>query len=99
MERTVQTIANHIYDFTSQHIAVTMWAIAKLDYQPKRDVLMITVRRARELMHEYNPQNIANTLWSYATMGEYPGTDLMDAAIERSMQLMSVRYSLDLRIV
>lgn len=90
MEMTVQTIARNIYDYSSQHIAVTMWAIAKLDYHPSNEVLQTTIRRAVELLHDYNPQNIANTLWSYATLGEYPGAELLDAAAERSLELMPV---------
>ena len=90
MEMTVQTIARNILDFSSQHIAVTMWAIAKLDFKPSRDVLQVMTMRARELIVEYNPQNIANTLWSFATLGEYPGAELLDSAAERGLQLMPV---------
>lgn len=90
MEATVQTIASNIHDFSSQHIAVTLWAIAKLDFQPSKDVLQVTIMRSKQLMPEYNPQNIANTLWSYATLGEYPGEDLLDSASERALDLMPV---------
>ena len=93
MEMTVQTIARNIYEFSSQHIAVTMWAVAKLDYKPSKDILQVTVHRALELMPEYNPQNIANTLWSFATLGEYPGADLLDKAADRSLELMNVRLA------
>ena len=90
MEMTAKTIAAHIEDFSSQHLAVTMWAIAKLDYLPSKEILEATVDRAVRLVGEFNPQNIANTLWSYATLGDYPGPALLDAAAERALLLMPV---------
>jgi len=41
MEMTVKTIATNILDFSSQHIAVTLWAVAKLDYNPGKDILQV----------------------------------------------------------
>lgn len=94
MEMTAKTIASNIEEFSSQHLAVTMWAIAKLDYVPSKDILQATVNRAVKLVPEFNPQNIANTLWSYATLGDYPGPALLDAAAERALLLMPVSSSL-----
>jgi hypothetical protein len=90
MEMTVQTIATNIMDFSSQHIAVTLWAVAKLDFNPGKDILEVISRRVLTLVHDYNPQNIANTLWSFATLGEYPNPELLDLCAQRAVELMPV---------
>ncbi len=94
MEMTAKTIAGNIEDFSSQHLAVTMWAIAKLDYVPSKEILQATAERAVKLVPAFNPQNIANTLWSYATLAEYPGAALLDTAAASALVLMPVRFFL-----
>lgn len=88
MKEAGRTIAATVSEFSSQHLAVTLWGIAKLGHAPSKDILDVCAQRAVELMPEYNPQNIANTLWSFATLGRYPGEALLDAAAERAIYLM-----------
>lgn len=92
MKETCQSLAARIQDFSSQHIAVTLWAIAKLAYTPSKEVLDTAAARAVELMPEYNPQNIANTLWAYATLGKHPGIQLLDVSAVRAVELMSASF-------
>lgn len=86
----VRTIQAKIADFNSQHIAVSLWAIAKLGFNPGREFLDIGAGRCTELVGEYNPQNIANSLWAFATLGETPGNKLLETMAARSLSQMKV---------
>ncbi len=90
MEKTVKTIADGVMEFSSQHIAVTLWAVAKLDFNPGKEVLQIISTRVYALIKDYNPQNVANTLWAFATLGEYPAPQLLDLLAQRAIELIQV---------
>ena len=90
MKGSVKIIQMKIAEFNSQHIAVSLWAIAKLAYNPGREFLDIAGTRCCSLVGEYNPQNIANTLWAFATLGEAPGQKLLDVMAARAMVQMKV---------
>ena len=92
MQGSVKIIQMKIAEFNSQHIAVSLWAIAKLAYNPGREFLEIAANRCCSLVGEYNPQNIANTLWAFATLGESPGQKLLDVMAARALLQMKVLY-------
>ena len=50
MEMTVKTIASNIMEFSAQHIAVTLWAVAKLDYNPGKDILQVCTLSNRTML-------------------------------------------------
>ena len=58
----------------------SLWAYAKLGYNPGREVLDVTAQRAVQSLPQYTSQEIANTLWALATLEHHPGVQLLDAS-------------------
>lgn len=58
----------------------SLWAYAKLGYNPGSRLLDVTAHRATSMLHQYTSQEIANTLWALSTLEHHPGSRLLDAA-------------------
>lgn len=63
-----------------QAVSNSLWAYAKLGYNPGREVLDAAVHRALHSLPQYTPQEVANTLWALATLEHHPGVQLLDAS-------------------
>lgn len=59
-------------DFSRQHLANTMWALATLDYNPGRRALDVMAEALASRAAECNPQEMSNTVWAYAKLGAAP---------------------------
>ena len=64
----------------AQAVSNSQWAYAKLGYNPGRELLDCTARRAGGMLHQYTSQEIANSLWAFATLEHHTGAQLLDAA-------------------
>lgn len=75
-----------------QAVSNSLWAYAKLAYNPGRPVLDATVHRAVHSLPQFTSQEVANTLWALATLEHHPGVQLLDACaiqIARRMEQFS----------
>ena len=63
-----------------QAVSNSLWAYAKLGYNPGSRLLDVTAHRAIGMLHQYTSQEIANTLWAMATLEHHPSAMLLDAA-------------------
>jgi hypothetical protein len=63
-----------------QAVSNSLWAYAKLSFNPGHEVLDIAGRRALQSLHQYSSQEISNCLWAFATLEHHPGVQLLDAA-------------------
>lgn len=80
-----------------QAVSNSLWAYAKLGYNPGSRLLDVTAQRATGMLHQYTSQEIANTLWALSVLEHHPGSMLLDAAavqIVRRVEEFSPQVSL-----
>ena len=58
----------------------SLWAYAKLGFNPGVQVLDVAARRVMLSLHQYNSQELANMLFSFATLEHHPGVQLLETA-------------------
>ena len=58
----------------------SLWAYAKLGFNPGVQVLDVAARRVMLSLHQYNSQELANMLFSFATLEHHPGLQLLETA-------------------
>lgn len=58
----------------------SLWAYAKLGFNPGVQVLDVAARRVMHSLHQYNSQELANMLFSFATLEHHPGVQLLEMA-------------------
>ena len=63
-----------------QAVSNSLWAYAKLGYNPGSRLLDVTSHRAAGMLHQYTSQEIGNILWALAILEHHPGPVLLDAA-------------------
>lgn len=63
-----------------QAVSNTLWAYAKLSYNPGKLLMEVAAQKAMGMLHQYTSQELANTLWALATLEHYPGGAMLDAA-------------------
>lgn len=63
-----------------QAVSNSLWAYAKLEYNPGKLLVDVASRKAAGMMHQYTSQELANMLWAIATLQHHPGAAVLDAA-------------------
>lgn len=79
-----------------QAVSNSLWAYARLSYNPGSRLLDVTAHRAAGMLHQYTSQEISNTLWALSMLEHHPGTVLLDAAavqIARRVEQFSPQVS------
>ena len=63
-----------------QAVSNSLWAYAKLSYNPGKLLMEVAAQKAAGMLHQYASQEVANTLWALATLEHHPGSPMLDAA-------------------
>ena len=63
-----------------QAVSNSLWAYAKLGFNPGVQVLDVAAHRVMLSLHQYNSQELANMLFSFATLEHHPGVQLLETA-------------------
>ena len=67
----VQSAAKRSGELNAQNIALTMWGLANIKFQPKEQFLDQFCEISCQKMHSFTAQNISNTLWALAKLDRY----------------------------
>ena len=54
--------------FNTQGVANTLWAYARMGWEPGAGVTKVLKGRSEALAASFKTQDVANMLWAYATM-------------------------------
>jgi hypothetical protein len=77
-----------------QAVSNSLWAYAKLGYNPGILLLDVAAQKAAGMLHQYTSQELANTVWALATLEHHPGAAMLNSAatqIARRMDQFSTQ--------
>lgn len=75
-----------------QAVSNSLWAYAKLGYNPGILLLDVASQKAAGMLHQYTSQELANTVWALGALEHFPGSSMLSSAatqIARRMEQFS----------
>lgn len=78
--RTRQLMRGSFQGLVLQAVSNSLWAYAKLGYNPGILLLDVASQKAAGMLHQYTSQELANTVWAIAVLEHYPGANLLNSA-------------------
>ena len=63
-----------------QAVSNSLWAYAKLSYNPGILMLDVASQKAAGMLHQYTSQELANTVWALGALEHYPGSSMLSSA-------------------
>lgn len=63
-----------------QAVSNSLWAYAKLGYNPGVLLLDVASQKAAGMLHQYTSQELANTVWALGALEHYPGAAILSSA-------------------
>ena len=94
LKKASEGLADRVCNHWTQAVSNSLWAYAKLGYNPGILLLDVAAQKAAGMLHQYTSQELANTVWALAMLEHHPGAAMLNSAatqIARRMDQFSTQ--------